>query len=333
MKNLFINITLVVSIIFLFNGCTQKTVPEPALIKEFKDKKEQASENQTFIYIIRANKMLGAARITDVGCNDFQYALTTGSYALCKSNVDINTISLNMQHYPYFYKKIDQYAGKTVFIYIDGGVNIIDNDLGMTMVMDAEEKKITYEVEIDKKTNELTGKKIPKYDYGHQMALLNPFLVDIDILKYENNISNLDNSKSRIIFFRFDDNLLPKISIWSEDKLIGAISNEEYIAVDVEPGLHSFFTKYGAWGLIDINAKSGETYYVDVDNILGWSEIYTKLKPTKEIPELSKFKRVIVDESKITPLIQKRLDAALPYIKEISKNKDSSTIYDYSKIK
>ncbi len=273
--------------------------------------------------------MLGAAISHGIGCNDQSYSLSSGTYALCKSNKEINTVSITQKQYPFLYEKIDVKYGETIFLYDDFGfgrhtLKTIDNDLGMTMVMDAQEKGLLYE-------DEYTEKSILKYDYGHQIALMNPYIVGIDILKHENSPNILEANKSRIIFFRHEDNL-QRATIWSKDSLLGSLGNDGYLVVDVEPGLHSFFTKYAAWGILDVKAKAGETYYIDVDNIWGWNEVYTKLKPTKDIPDLSKFIRVSIDKSKITPLIQKRLDAALLYIKEISKDRGSSKIYSYSKI-
>lgn len=240
MKNIFISIVFFTTIIFSITGCGQKTVAEPSLVKEFKIKKEQATKDNTLVYIIRVNQMMGAAVSLDIGCNDSSYSLTTGSYSLCKFDNDINTVTLSLQQYPGHYKNIDGRTGETIFLYYDFGFGYeelkeIEPNLGMTMVMDAKEKTMAFEEEMDKKTNEYTGKRIPKYDYGHQIALMNPYIVNIDVIKHQDKPAILDDNKSRIIFFRTKDNLLPRIAIWSKSKILGSITNDEYIVTDVEP--------------------------------------------------------------------------------------------------
>lgn len=336
-KNTKIYVLILLFFGIFFTGCSQKTSTDQTLVKKFKEEKQLANKDETLVYVIRKNQMVGAARLTDLGCNDLKYSLTTGSYAVCRFNNNINTVSLAFEKYPIKYNKIDNRLGETIFLYYDfnllnSTLNEIDSDLGMTMVMNAQEKTVSYEEEFDKKINDFTGKRILSYDYGHQIALLNPHIVNIDILKYDENINNLELNKSRIIFLRFEDNL-DKTSIWSKDNFLGSLNNNEYLTIDVSPGLHSFFTKYGAWGIIDINAKAGKTYYVDVDNIFGWNEIYTKLKLMDTIPNLSEYKKIVVDPTKITPSIQQRLDEAIKYINIISKDKESKTIYDYSIVK
>lgn len=351
-KSISISMTLVLILAIGFSGCAQKVNTE--LIKQYQQNAPKINSDETLVYIIREGSMIGALRDLLIGCNDTRYQISNGSFYEFKLKNKINTINVTLNegilgaitsiNYPHSYFPIDNRNGETIFLYFEvlKGFKEIDKDLGMTLVMESQ-----------KQPDETYG-----YDYGNQIALMNPSFFQTHIMnnkfdenssmkyslmKKDNITTALDPAKARIIFYR-SENFNPwkntATGIWSKEGFLGDLKGDEYFEIDVIPGKYQFFTKYGSWSVLDATVEANKTYYVEAFIPFEWAEIYTKLiakkadTPINEInKQMQNFTKVTLDKSKIDSTKQLRLDAALPYIKNVIKNPSSVRIDSNEELK
>ena len=235
--------SLVLSVsIILMSGCALKTTPDPDLIHKFELNEPKAKADETIVYVINQTPTIHIMHAsTFVGVNDNSYLQEQSAYSRFVLKNKINTISLTQPHsgllinsassegyYPQIYKTIDNRLGETIFLsYLhtirDTNLTEIDKDLGMTLCMQAKKVNISDEHPA----------------YGHQIALMNPSTVKVNLMQKDISRVNLDKDKARIVFYRvenFDSWKSLGLGIWSKTGFIGSLKGEEFLSVDVEPG-------------------------------------------------------------------------------------------------
>jgi hypothetical protein len=339
--------SLSVGVLLLFSGCALKSAPQPELIHKFELQEAKAKADETVVYVInKAPSLIGMNFTSFVGINDKVYPQKHSTYSRLVLKNKINTLSITRGEatdiststegrYPNNYKRIDNRMGDTIFItyhtlnpaiYEDGNLAEINKESGMTLVMQTE------------KQTEPTNAPA----YGHQIALINPAFVDIELMKKVESKSDIEAGKARIVFYRTENTdywRSKELGIWNKNSFVGGLKGDEFLSIDIEAGHHEFATQYGAWGILDANVEAGKTYYVEVFTKIGWSAIYTKLiakkstTPMEEIKQqMTNFTEVTLDKSKIDTNTQLRLDAALPYVKNALEHRSNVSVENTDKL-
>lgn len=330
---------LSVAVLLLISGCALKTAPNVQLIQEFEMREPKAKANETILYVINKgpNLILSNGIMNTVGINNKIYPQRNATYSRFVLKDKVNTLYTTRPNgdmfsnstegrYPDYYISVDNHLGETLFftyhyasssIYGDGTLKETNKENGATLIMQAKEQNEPEEM----------------VAYGHEIALINPKFVNINIMKDITQKSSIEKDKARIIFYRtenMDGWKSSEFGIWTKNTFIGSLKGENFLSIDIEPGQYEFATKYGAWSILNANVEANKTYYVEVFAKWGWDEIYTKLiakksnTPIEEIKQqITNFKEVTLDKSKIDTFIQLRLDAALPYVKNALENRNS----------
>ena len=342
-----ITLGLSVGAMLLFSGCALKSVPEPEMIHKFEMQNPKAKADETIVYVINKTPTLFGMGVTSFfGINDQVYTQKSATYSRLVLKNKISTLSITRPdesalststegRYPFMYKKIDNQLGNTIFfsyhvanpaLYGDGNLTEIDKESGITLISQTEKQN--------------KPKDVPAY--GHQIALINPAFVDIELMKKVESKSDIEAGKARIVFYRTENTdywRSKELGIWNKNSFVGGLKGDEFLSIDIEAGHHEFATQYGAWGILDANVEAGKTYYVEVFTKIGWSAIYTKLiakKSTTPMEEIKKqmtnFTEVTLDKSKIDTNTQLRLDAALPYVKNALEHRSNVSVENTDKL-
>jgi len=96
-------------------NCSSIPKADPTLVGQYKSP-ISIGEQETLIFVIRQDTVLGAAQGLWVACNDRYIAdLSAGSYTYFKTKADINTINLRQMQIPIFFKNVDFCPGEKVF--------------------------------------------------------------------------------------------------------------------------------------------------------------------------------------------------------------------------
>lgn len=313
-------------ILIIFSGCSQKSAPDPMLIKQYDSKVKQVKKDEMRINLIRKNTIIGAGNDTYVICNHKTYKLSSGSYMSCFSNSEINTLllgqlSLLTMHHGGVVRA-DHDLGNELYYYLEPmkPVRKIDADYAKTLMMDFGEP-----VKMREKN---------PFGYNTELAhLLNPaFINDFEHMTKEesNNIKNENPKMAKVIFYRPEDNGAVGLGLWTKDNFIGSISVMEYIEYKFNPGKIKVYSFVHGWTELTLDLKAGETYYVRGDFNLNWSKNGLKLIPEQSLPEGKKLTKVKVKDD-LKKLDLKRIQKGINYVKKLTKEiKDDDLLYKAS---
>lgn len=148
---------------------------------------------------------------------------------------------------------------------------------------------------------------------------LNNYRYDKTLMKVDDINKGLNKEESRIILFRKMDNGSPLLGVWDKDKFVGDLGVESYIDYKTKDNKLILYSYYHDLRTLEIPLEKGETYYVNVDFDIGWEENTIEfLQVSKDYFEKleDSFCKITFDESKITPLMKKRLEKGSKIIKE-----------------
>ncbi len=301
----------------LLTGCASIPKPDPVLVSKYTSP-VSLDEQETLVFVIRQETILGAAQGLWVACNDKYVAdLSSGSYTYFKTKADINTINLRQMKTPVFFKNVDFRPGETVFLYFEyaKGFYEIERDAGKTIVM--QYKKIEDSNNPDKSTD-------------FEMGLMNPGFVNLPLMKESTANIEPDANNATVTFIRsqsYAENL--SFGIWNQQGFLGNLKGKSYFITKLPPGKHVFVANgyYGNYHVVNAELAAGKKYYVLAEVSMGWMTPNLSLIPVKDDIKLddiqgkmNQSKKMEMDINAIDVKIKKRLDAGLPLVQRAIDN-------------
>jgi hypothetical protein len=302
---------LAIGMLMLLIGCAATPKVDPKLISQYQAP-VPIGEEETLIYVIRQNTMLGAAQHLWVACNDRYYAnLMAGQYCCFKVPAGVNTVNMRQMQVPFGFYRVDFRPEETVFLYFEmtkGKVTEVDADLGKTIVMKF------------KKAKDVN----PEENTDVAMGLMNPGFVNLPLMKDATMVLEPAAGTATVTFIRsqgFAKEMA--FGIWNQDRFLGSLTGKSCFAVELPAGDHTFVANSRYHAGLKAELEAGKRYYVLVEASMGWSQANLDFSPVQSDVAQSKIDSWIgacaqleLDTAAIDDLIRKRLDAAFPYVQD-----------------
>ncbi len=302
---------LAAGILLLLIGCATTPKVNPELVSQYQAP-VSLGEEETLIYVIRQNTILGAAQQLWVACNDRYYAnLMAGQYHCFKVPAGVNTVNLRQMQIPFGFYRVDFRPKETVFLYFEitkGLLAEVNADLGKSMVMKFKKAK---DVNPDENTDVVMG-------------LMNPGFVNLPLMKVATKALEPAADTATVTFIR-SQSYAKKMAfgIWNQDQFLGSLDGKSCFTVELPAGEHTFVANSRYHAGLKAELEAGKRYYVLVKASMGWSQANIGLSPVQSDVAQSKIDEWIgsleqleLDNAAIDDLIRKRLDAAIPFVQE-----------------
>ena len=287
--------SLVSTVTILFVALSMSGAPAQAKAIEI----EPPAADETLIYIIRIGRFLGSGTGVWVALNDKTVArLRNKKYTAIRAKAGTLTLNLAAQGMVVGTAQVDDRAGETVYLTWRLG------DRDITRVDEVEGKKLLNKYKPMKPIKEV------KPNNEEIAALINLERMGFDLMQPATQTLEPDETHAVITFFRHKEMDHLKLGIWSENKYLGELDENQAYEVKVPAGEHYFLASNVGTSVLRAQVEAGRRYLVWLN--LGGFILRVKLTPIENDggdsieKKLSKVAMVALNADSITPGIRSR---------------------------